>query len=1370
MSVTGPGDVIEGAVATFTVSLSGASDRVINVAYRTEDGTAVGSGASPDYVPQSASATFAAGTTLQSIDVTTIDDADREPSETFELVLTDAGPWATLASDRALVTIVDNDLSVSLAPQQARADEGETMQFTVEIGEPVSETLRVEYYTQLVTTGLAASATDFAHVPATSPRRAVIAAGDTTATIRIATYQDLVSEGDEQFLLQLASPQPDPTLVVGDGTAVGTIVDDEGDVTVRVRGARSAAEGDPLEFVLTADASRWPLDLNYSLSGTATQHDDYQSIGPIEFRPHQTELTVRVTTVDDSEVEEDETVTLTLTSGSLRGQVPSDIAVIVDPAAASATAVIFDNDTCTPLSQPGTATMDDLEVFENAGAATLSVAMSAPFCEDVTVEVSTVDASAVAGEDFGAASNVSVDAVDSNGDPVNAFDVTVPLVDDDVSEPDEEFFVRLYYDEELWASATVTIIDDDQPKVSIADAEAAEGETMTFVVTLEGELRDTVEVRYQTHELSETGSADRDSDYSHSTGRLTINPGATSGEITVETRTDDLDEGVEEFQLRLSEPVNAVIVDGTATGFIKDRNCVDPLDAEASLITLSVPAEITIREDVGGVDGIVPVNFSAKPCTGSVAYTVTTVENGTAKASTGPDFAPGDDFRPMNSTGTFAADATDYVHLVYPPSGIHDDDVFENAAETFRVTVQWDDATMPAQYHGVAPVHADITIIDDDANLTITDAGGWEGHAVKFTAQLNEPSEDDVIIYYQTERDSTGANPAGPFTDFEPVVSGSVTIAAGNTVAYIWIYTEPDGDHTEGDETFLLEYDAFNATAASEPAVGTIWDVTPDNECSVDSRGYPGQEFRLTGIPSSGPMMIHEHDTGRKNWYWSIGQGNCSGDGFFQVETQLRFAWTYQNGSGRRALWRFDRDPTIADASEGQDLWYGAPGGTTTLALTNGVSDYFDRLWIVNDDDFEGDETLVYRVRATSNFGAGRRLFTIDYPVTIIDDDDDDESDPIPRVSVTDATATEGGTIEFTIAIDVISPYPIVVPFETRTHTSAGPAAATAGRDYVHTVDRVTIPAGSTSATAEVVTLDDASSENSESFLLVLGQPSGAELAVGGGEAVGTIFDDDVCLTPTNPIDAPAAIVLSASAVPEDAGTLTVTVTHSNVCGVRDDALRYGTTATSDTSSPPLGETATPGRDYATIAEGTIDLDGSTTTSTFAINISEDDIYELDETFTVWVEWGPGMPATYEGWNRTTLTVRILNNDPQPTLSIADASATYGRPLQFVVTLDGPTEVAVTVGIRDSTSYSPPTGERAARYRHYLPIDTHLTFSAPDVAGGPATQTVTVQTVTEYPFDSTETYDVTRIMQVLLDVRSHATIANGRALGTISPE
>ena len=104
LSITDAAPVAEGGEATFTVSLSPASSKLVTVAYATRDGTAV---AGSDYTAASGTLEFEPGVTSHTIRVAVLNDTTVEPTETFTVELSDP-VRATLADGTGVGTITDD--------------------------------------------------------------------------------------------------------------------------------------------------------------------------------------------------------------------------------------------------------------------------------------------------------------------------------------------------------------------------------------------------------------------------------------------------------------------------------------------------------------------------------------------------------------------------------------------------------------------------------------------------------------------------------------------------------------------------------------------------------------------------------------------------------------------------------------------------------------------------------------------------------------------------------------------------------------------------------------------------------------------------------------------------------------------------------------------------------------------------------------------------------------------------------------------------------------------------------------------------------------------------------------------------------------
>lgn len=122
--------VAEGGLATFTVTLSGSSGKIVTVNYATGNGTAT---STSDYTATSGTLTFAPGETTKTITVQTTQDSKAEAQENFVVNLT-TPTNASIANSQGTGTVTDKDTN-SFAVSDVSIMEGNSgtkvMTFTV---------------------------------------------------------------------------------------------------------------------------------------------------------------------------------------------------------------------------------------------------------------------------------------------------------------------------------------------------------------------------------------------------------------------------------------------------------------------------------------------------------------------------------------------------------------------------------------------------------------------------------------------------------------------------------------------------------------------------------------------------------------------------------------------------------------------------------------------------------------------------------------------------------------------------------------------------------------------------------------------------------------------------------------------------------------------------------------------------------------------------------------------------------------------------------------------------------------------------------------------------------------------------------------
>lgn len=202
----------ESGQMVFTVTRFLPTAETATVVFNTANGTAL---AGQDYLAKNGTLTFAAGTTVQLVTVSLINDTTDEPDETFSLVLSQP-VGASISASAANGTIIDDDGAPAVSVTGGSAAEGQGLVFNVTLAQASGKTVTVVYATTGV--GTATAGLDYTPVSGTL----TFAPGITQQSVTVPTLGDILLEGNETFQLALSSPT---NANLGAATAQGTIVD-----------------------------------------------------------------------------------------------------------------------------------------------------------------------------------------------------------------------------------------------------------------------------------------------------------------------------------------------------------------------------------------------------------------------------------------------------------------------------------------------------------------------------------------------------------------------------------------------------------------------------------------------------------------------------------------------------------------------------------------------------------------------------------------------------------------------------------------------------------------------------------------------------------------------------------------------------------------------------------------------------------------------------------------------------------------------------------------------------------------------------------------------------------------------------------------
>ncbi|MDE2737869.1 MAG: putative Ig domain-containing protein [Gemmatimonadota bacterium] len=602
-----------------------------------------------------------------------------------------------------------------------------------------------------------------------------------------------------------------------------------------------ALEGSIMEFtVALAPQQTETVTVSYATAEIADQADAGTDFAPTSgtliFYAGQSIQKVYVQTNQDNLHEENETFTLSLTGAQPAALNISNV---------TGTGTILNDDAPPSLSvADARGTEGGPIIFTVTLSGTVS---TEPLSLTYSTEDSTVDPNP---EDLTATS--SGNGVDADFTAASAVALTIPAgrtsgtvivqtTHDVVDEADETFILRLTVptNSELQPTrvdtvALGTILDDDlSPTLSVADATDGEGNVLSFTVTLSSVSEQDVVVSYATSDGTATSSANGlDADFTATSGMLTISASMTIGTVRVPTTQDILGEEDETFNLVLSDPTNATLLDATALGTIIDND----------LPSLSVA-------DVSGPEGG-PVTFTVT-LAGKTGGLVTVAYATTPGTATSADFTA--------TSGMLTFQPNEQSKMV-PVQTTHD--TVDEPNETFTLSLS-------------GPTNATLldatamgTIEDNDAplSLRVANTEGTEGGLVNFTVTLSRPvSTETVTVSYMTVPGTATSSADGVGADFT-ATSGVLTFAVGETSKPVPVLTTQDNVYDPNETFSLMLSNPVGATLISTDAVaeGKITDdETPPSLSVGPGRGVEGNnvDFPVTLSPVSGQAVTVDYET-----------------------------------------------------------------------------------------------------------------------------------------------------------------------------------------------------------------------------------------------------------------------------------------------------------------------------------------------------------------------------------------------------------------------------------------------------------------------------------------------------------------------------
>ncbi|MBN8523773.1 MAG: hypothetical protein J0M02_00215 [Planctomycetes bacterium] len=399
-----------------------------------------------------------------------------------------------------------------------------------------------------------ATAADFTHVGGVLSWDAADA-GSRTITVPLSA--DTTDEPNERFTVVLSDPMggsipaPVSTVCIVDDDALPTVsiacdqtsIDEAGGFATFTISLSAASSRD-----VSISAAFWPT------TGGAIRNTDYASSSTTLIIPAGTaSVSVIVTAIQDTLVENDEEILLIVTSATNARSTSPDASVLI----------VDDDQPVVTLSIAGAV------MAESDGVSVVTATLSSVAVRDARIGLEFTGSAALS-EDW-SRSGVSVLI------PAGSISASITLaaIDDVVDEEDETIIVdigsTLNAVESSVQRVVATVSDDDPPPIlAIADAAVVEGDdgstTCVFAVAVSGASDRPASCDWVATALSATAGVD----FIVAGGTLTIPAGEAVGEVAVVVSGDREVEGDETFQVILSAPHGATLDDASGTGTIID--------------------------------------------------------------------------------------------------------------------------------------------------------------------------------------------------------------------------------------------------------------------------------------------------------------------------------------------------------------------------------------------------------------------------------------------------------------------------------------------------------------------------------------------------------------------------------------------------------------------------------------------------------------------------------------------------------------------------------------------------------------------------------------------------------------------------------
>ncbi|SEL50964.1 gliding motility-associated C-terminal domain-containing protein [Maribacter orientalis] len=916
-----------------------------------------------DYNGAQRTVTFLSGDVSKQLAVTTGNDIVIEDDETFIVTLTSANNANIIAGDTAIGTITNDDLGqVTVLANRAITNEdgsGNDGRFRIELSEQNNTgTAIVVDYT------LTGSAAQGAGQDYTISGNASIANGASSTNLNIQPIDDVLVEGDETVIITLNSVNSALYEIGTPASGTVTIVDDDVFTATITATDGTATEATPVTdtgtFTVSLDEvnnTGGPVIVNYNVGGTATSGTDYTALtGSVTFANGQQNRIITVTPINDNNVENSETVIVTLATGT-----GYDLGLA---ATRTATVTIVDTDTYTATVVSTVATANENPVSN--GTFTINLGSVNTTGSPILVNYN-ITGTATSGLDFNALSGTA-----SIANNQQTAIVTVTPINDAAIEDNETVVLTLAagngYSISTINNASITIVSDDAyvARITASDATAAESNgavaTGEFTVALSApnNTGGPITVNYTV-----SGSAVNGTDYTAiSANAVSIANGIQSVPIVIAPINDQIQEGIE----------TVIITLGTGTGYVLGTTAtqtatVNINDNDQATLTIS---DVTENEDLASGQFVFNVVLDITVVGGTqVSYSFiddTAIGGGT-------------DYTGTPGTLIFTGTANETKTITVP---INNDAVLEDT-ETFNVQLGLPTNNVQRANGGTA-----IGTINDDDNCVAAPVLDASVSPIYCVVDIGSAFSANLYDF------TTSIAPSGTVLTWSRV-SNPLIINSHLTVAEAQDVSTPAS-------YYGFFYDAANNCASGNIEVQIVRNIIPQLVSITGNERCGSGTLLLSVTPSDGASV---------NWYDSLESDTPIAFGETYTTPPLTTTTTYYVEATENEC-TTERQPIIArigfqattGTAQNASICNIAANGLTSLDLDNRLTGADPGVWIfvsgpedvnissTNVVDFEGLASGAYIFRfTTTNSTAPCLNSTIDITVNVSDCESDDDND-----------------------------------------------------------------------------------------------------------------------------------------------------------------------------------------------------------------------------------------------------------------------------------------------------------------------------------------------------------------------------------------